>query len=147
MGGFGFVVPIGERRRILAASMASAKFPGRAPPGKLLARVFLGGALQPEILAASDAELCRVAAEELAELLAIRGSPEWSELVRWPGAMPLYHLGHLERVGRIERAVARSPGLALAGNAYHGVGVPQCIASGQRAAAAVAQHLRSVPAT
>jgi protoporphyrinogen/coproporphyrinogen III oxidase len=131
---FGFVVPAIERRRILSASFSSVKFPGRAPAGKELIRVFLGGALQPEMLDLSDEELCGVVDVELRDLLGITGGPCLRLVFRWPASMPQYHLGHLERVRWIKERVAQLTGLALAGNAYEGVGIPQCIRSGEQAA-------------
>ncbi|MEX2139652.1 MAG: protoporphyrinogen oxidase [Pirellulales bacterium] len=135
LNGFGFVVPAVERRRILAASFASVKFAGRAPDERVLIRVFIGGALQPEIIDRNnDGELQRVACEELNELLGASGEPEIATVARWKNAMPQYHVGHLDRVAHIEARVAKLPGLQLAGSAYHGVGVPHCIHSGQQAA-------------
>jgi oxygen-dependent protoporphyrinogen oxidase len=131
---FGFVVPQAERRRIIAASFASLKFTGRAPADSVLIRVFIGGALQPELSELPDAELRRIAFEELSDLLQITGEPLLVDIARWPASMPQYHVGHLQRVARIEQLAARHPNFALAGNAYHGVGIPQCIASGHRAA-------------
>jgi len=139
--GFGFVVPARERRRILAGSFASEKFPGRAPADQVLVRVFLGGELQAELLEQPDDALARIAIDELADLLKIAAPPRWTEVIRWSQAMPLYHLGHLERLTRIEQALARQPELALAGNAYHGVGIPQCVESGERAAERIAAAL------
>jgi oxygen-dependent protoporphyrinogen oxidase len=141
--GFGFVVPYVERRRIIAASFASQKFTGRAPAGTFLVRAFLGGALQPELLHLPDAELRQIALEELRELLGIRGEPLIADIARWPRSMPQYHVGHLARVARIEQLAARYPTLALAGNAYHGVGIPQCIASAHSAAERIATFLLS----
>jgi oxygen-dependent protoporphyrinogen oxidase len=134
LDGFGFVVPQMERRRIIAASFASLKFPGRAPSDDVLIRVFIGGALQSKLLDLSDADLHRIALEELTELLHITGEPLISDIARWPRSMPQYHVGHLARVSRIEQLVAGYSTLALAGNAYHGVGIPHCVASGQAAA-------------
>ncbi len=131
---FGFVVPQIEGRRIVAASFASQKFPGRAPVGCVLVRAFVGGSMRPELVELSDDELRRLVVDELGELLAITGLPEWMDIARWPRSMPQYLVGHVERVERIERLAARWPTMALAGNAYHGVGVPQCIASGEAAA-------------
>ncbi|HEY3391146.1 MAG TPA: protoporphyrinogen oxidase [Lacipirellulaceae bacterium] len=131
---FGFVVPQVERRRIIAASFASLKFPGRAPEGCVLIRVFIGGALQPELAELVDADLRRLALEELRDLLYITGEPILTDIAHWPDSMPQYHVGHLERIARIEQLAARHHRLALAGNAYHGVGIPQCIASGESAA-------------
>jgi oxygen-dependent protoporphyrinogen oxidase len=140
---FGFVVPQIERRRVIAGSFASLKFPGRAPDDRVLIRVFLGGALQPELVALPDADLCRIAVEELTDLLHISGEPLLTDIARWPSSMPQYHVGHLDRIARIEQLAARHSGLALAGNAYRGVGIPQCIASGQRAADLAAGTIRN----
>jgi oxygen-dependent protoporphyrinogen oxidase len=134
MESFGFVVPAIEQRKILSASYSSVKFPGRAPEGKALIRVFIGGALQAEILEHSDDQLRAIAEEELSDLLGIRGGAEISQVFRWPGAMPQYYVGHLDRLQRIERRLAQLPGLALAGNVFTGVGIPQCIRSGEAAA-------------
>jgi oxygen-dependent protoporphyrinogen oxidase len=130
----GLVVPRITGRRALAVSFSSSKFPGRAPPGRVLVRVFLGGALDPETLALDDAALAAVAVQEAGELLGAAGEPELVQIDRWAGGMPQYHVGHADRVARIESAVAGHPGLALAGAAYRGVGIPQVIASGQAAA-------------
>ena len=134
LDGFGLVVPQVEQRRILAASFPSVKFAGRAPPGHVLIRVFLGGALQPEWNECDDATLQQVAQQELAELIGAAGPPNLCAVARWRESMPQYELGHAARVQSIESRVARWPGLELAGNAYRGVGVPACIQSGQQAA-------------
>ena len=131
---FGLVVPAIERRRVLAVSCASRKFPGRAPEGHVLLRTFVGGAMQPEMLALSDEELVRIVRDELAGIFGVTGAPEFSVVARYQRGMPQYHVGHLERVAAIGAAAARHPGLALAGNAYHGVGVPDVIHSGEQAA-------------
>jgi oxygen-dependent protoporphyrinogen oxidase len=137
LDGFGFVVPENERRRIIAGSFASLKFPGRAPDHHVLIRVFIGGALQPEMLKLQDDELIRIASDELADLLRITGSPVASDVARWPASMPQYYVGHLARVKRIEQLVGEYPTLALAGNAYRGVGIPHCVRSGESAAARI----------
>ncbi len=134
LDGFGFVVPTIEKRRIIAGSFSSVKFPGRAPEGKVLLRVFIGGALQPELLSLSDAETSKIVLEELRDLLGITGEPEFCDIARWHGAMPQYHVGHLDKVRQIEERTAAIPGLALAGNSYHGVGVPFCVHDGEQAA-------------
>jgi len=131
---FGFVVPEIERRDILAGSFSSRKFPGRAPEGCVLIRTFLGGALRPELVERSDDELRAIVGRELGQLLGIRGEPHLFTVQRWRGAMPQYHLGHVDLVKHITARTAEHRGLALAGNAYHGVGMPQCVHSGRRAA-------------
>jgi oxygen-dependent protoporphyrinogen oxidase len=138
---FGFVVPAAEKRRVLAASFSSLKYPGRAPEGQVLVRVFVGGATQPELANLPDDELRRLVREELADLLGAQGEPLLWHIARWHGAMPQYHVGHLEKVGRIERLAAAHPNLALAGSAYRGVGVPMCIHSGEAAAESVLRQL------
>jgi oxygen-dependent protoporphyrinogen oxidase len=145
LDGFGFVVPQGAGRRIIAGSFASLKFPGRAPAEHVLFRVFVGGALQPELLGLSDHELVQVARDELTELLQISGEPLLADIARWPRSMPQYHVGHLDRLRRIERLAAAHPRFALAGNAYRGVGIPQCITSGQAAAERIAAGFSAAP--
>jgi len=131
----GVVIPRAAGRRILAVSFSSSKFPGRAPPGCVLMRVFIGGALDPEAMALSDDALVARARDEVGGILGARGEPRLIRVERWDHAMPQYHVGHVARVARIEAAVAGHPGLALAGAAYEGVGIPQVIASAQKAAA------------
>ena len=133
----GMVVPRVAGRRALAVSFSSAKFPGRAPPGCVLVRVFVGGALDPATTQLPDADLTTLAREEVATLIGATGVPLLVQIDRWRGAMPQYHVGHLDRVARIEGAAAAIGTFALAGAAYRGVGIPQVIASGQVAAAAV----------
>lgn len=135
---FGFVVPHIERRQILAASFPGVKFPGRGDDDTVPFRVFLGGVLRPELVDLADEKLAAIAAGELQQLLGIRGEPSHSSVARWRDAMPQYALGHIELVKEIERLTAAHPNLALAGNAYHGVGIPQCIVSGQAAATSLA---------
>ena len=137
--GFGFVVPATENRQTLAGSFSSIKFPGRAPDGCISVRVFIGGALQNELLEKSDDELQQLASKELDELIGITGDPLFASVTRWNEAMPQYHVGHTERIRRVKDRVADLPGLALAGNIYEGVGVPNCIHSGETAAEAVMQ--------
>jgi oxygen-dependent protoporphyrinogen oxidase len=133
----GLVVPRREGRRMLAASFSSQKFPGRAPAGSVLIRTFVGGALDPATAAIEDERLVPLVLAELREILGVRGSPQIVQINRWLDAMPQYTVGHADRVATIRRLVAGHHGLALAGAAYEGVGIPQVIASGQAAAASV----------
>ena len=134
LDGFGAVVPIVEGREILAVSFTSVKFPRRAPEGTVLMRVFLGGATQPQLADLDDAEVAAIVRRELGDLLGARGEPLFLEVARHSRAMPQYTLGHLDRVAEIRRLAGRHPGLALAGNAYDGVGIPDCIRSARQAA-------------
>jgi oxygen-dependent protoporphyrinogen oxidase len=142
LDGFGVVIPEIERREILAASFSSVKFTGRAPPGKVLIRIFFGGAARPQQVELPDDELQRIACRELGELLGASGEPELFRVRRWTACMPQYHLGHLARVERIEARVAQLACLELAGNAYRGVGIPLCIRSGELAAERICRAIR-----
>ncbi|HEY4262031.1 MAG TPA: protoporphyrinogen oxidase, partial [Schlesneria sp.] len=143
LNSFGLVVPHRERRRILATSFSSRKFPERAPEDSVLMRTFVGGAMQPELNDYEDASLKRIVREELSEIFGIQGPPEIELVVRYPRAMPQYHIGHLERVKRIESLTTSHQGLALAGNAFRGVGIPDAIVSGESAAEHVFMSNRS----
>jgi oxygen-dependent protoporphyrinogen oxidase len=138
LDGFGLVVPAVENRKIIACSLASVKFPGRAPEGNVLLRVFIGGALQPELMDQSDSAIKQLVLHELAELIGLSGEPEFCDIARWHGAMPQYHVGHLDLVRQIEERAAAIPHFALAVNAYRGVGVPFCVKSGEDAAQRIA---------
>jgi len=134
LDGFGFVVPQTERRPVIACTFSSVKYPGRAPEGGALLRVFLGGAMNEGVLEGDDETLARLARGELAELLGVRVPPLWTRVGRYPRAMPQYQIGHLARVEAIEGCVRELSGLALAGGAYRGVGIADCVRSGEDAA-------------
>jgi len=131
---FGLVVPAIEKRKILAVSFTSRKFPGRAPDGCVQLRTFVGGAMQPELMKLTDDEIKALVRGELRDLLGVGGKPDFEIVARWTRSMPQYHVGHLDLVGRIEADVNRFANLALAGNALHGVGIPDAVHSGELAA-------------
>jgi len=135
--GFGFVVPHAERRPLIACTYSSRKYPGRAPDGFELVRAYLGGARRPEMVERTDTELVGAVREELRALLGITAEPVLAHTGRQQRAMPQYAVGHLERVAAIERMTEPWTGLALAGAAYRGVGIPDCIRGGEAAADAV----------
>jgi protoporphyrinogen/coproporphyrinogen III oxidase len=137
LDGFGFVVPRAEGRALLACTFSSVKYPGRAPDGHVLLRCFLGGALDARALEADDETLATRAREELREALGIDAPPVLTRVARWPLSMPQYHVGHLPRVEAIEHRVRSLSGLALAGGAYRGVGIADCVRSGEAAAESV----------
>jgi protoporphyrinogen/coproporphyrinogen III oxidase len=139
LDGFGFVVPLVEARSIVACTYSSVKYPGRAPDGHVLLRAFVGGALQQHLFDQDDAAMAASVRQELRALLGITGEPLLTRIHRHPQAMPQYRVGHLDRMARIDAHLAQLPGLALAGNAYRGVGIPDCIHSGELAAEAVWQ--------
>jgi len=134
MDAFGLVVPAIERRKILAVSFSSRKFPDRALAGQILLRTFVGGAMQPELLNNDDDSIAGFVNDELRSIFGMKAEPFFNEVIRYNNAMPQYHVGHLDRVARIESLLKNTPGLHLAGNAYTGVGIPDSIASGWVAA-------------
>ncbi len=136
-GGFGFVVPASEPCDLLAVTWSSAKFDGRAPPGHHLVRAFTGGHGREAIAELPDSELVARVRRELGRWLALRAEPLRVWISRWRAGNPQYDVGHFERVQRIEALAAALPGLRLAGGAYRGVGVPDCIRSGAAAATAI----------
>ncbi len=135
LDGFGFVVPRVEGRAILACTFSSVKYPGRAPEGTALLRCFLGGALNERVLDGSDDDLLATARAELRAALGVTAAPILARVHRWPFAMPQYRVGHIDRIAAIMRAVDSLPGLVLAGGGYRGVGISDCIHSGETAAA------------
>ena len=144
LDGFGFVVPAVEHRNIIACSYSSIKFPHRAPEGMATLRVFLGGALRPEITTLSEPEVVSLAQRDLRHYLGIKAQPIWYKLARWAESMPQYEVGHAARVDQIMHAVHNLPGLYLAGNAYSGVGIPDCIKGGENVARAALERLHTL---
>lgn len=134
LDGFGFVVPEIENRKIIACSFASTKFPDRAPEDKVLLRVFLGGALHPEIFALSDGDLVQTALVELRHYLGIKRFPRKIWIKRWTNAMPQYTVGHLKLVEQLKNGFAAHEGLVWTNSALTGVGIPDCVRSGFEAA-------------
>jgi oxygen-dependent protoporphyrinogen oxidase len=137
LDGFGFVVPMIEKRGIIACSFSSVKFRGRAPEGYALLRCFIGGAIQPEAYEWDDSSMIDRAHKEVSELLQIKSRPLFTMVHRHPNSMPQYQVGHLEHIARINEKVSKYRGLALAGSAYSGVGIPDCVHSGETAAEGV----------
>ncbi|HVJ09434.1 MAG TPA: protoporphyrinogen oxidase [Acidisarcina sp.] len=135
--GFGFLIPASENRSMLACTFVHRKFPNRTPDGIGLLRCFLGGARNSALLDESDEQLESRVRTELKEILGLTANPRFVRIHRWRKAMAQYSVGHQERMDRISQAVARQPRLALAGNAYLGIGVPDCIRTGQAAAASI----------
>jgi oxygen-dependent protoporphyrinogen oxidase len=131
---FGIVVPAIENRRVLAISFTSLKYPGRVQDDEILVRLFLGGAMHPELLTLSNEQLLEIASEELREIIEWDGKARWSEVIRWESAMPQYDVGHLQQVELLEKLLeSHDPTVRVAGATYRGVGVPQCIRSGRKA--------------
>jgi oxygen-dependent protoporphyrinogen oxidase len=132
--GFGFLVPRSEGRRVLATTFVHNKFNHRAPADRALIRCFLGGIHDYAVLSLPEDEIVAIVRHELGQILGIKAEPLFARVYKWRAAMAQYDVGHLERLQRIERLRQQFPTLALAGNAYRGIGVPDCIRSGKTAA-------------
>ena len=135
--GFGFLVPRSEGRRMLAATFVHNKFPHRASEDRALLRCFLGGARDEQILDSSEEEILAIVRAELRQIIRLDAEPLFTRVYKWKSAMAQYFVGHLERLQRIESLRQRLPGLALAGNGYKGIGVPDCVRSGVEAASKI----------
>lgn len=133
----GFVVPHIEHRQIMALTLTTQKYAGRAPQGTTVVRGFVGGAFAPELAAASDDAITAIVRAEIRDLLDIRSEPTLSIVRHWPNALPEYAVGHRDLVMRIRDDAARIGSLGLAGNAYEGAGIPDCIRSARDAAAVI----------
>lgn len=140
--GFGFIVPMAEGRKIMACTWSSSKWGGRVPDDEhVLVRAFVGGARNQHLAAIPDDEMLAMVKSELKDLMGIDAGPVDTWIFRWPGGMPQYTIGHLDRVAKIDQLVAKHPGLYVAGGSYRGVGVPDCINSGAKAAESAMAHM------
>ena len=135
--GFGFLVPRKERRRLVACTWVGTKFSHRVPEGKIVARCFLGGMQDAAVLDESDDAVTAAVSGELREIAGIAARPRFARIARWPRSMAQYTVGHAQRIAEIEARAAAIPGLYLAGNAYSGIGIPDCIRMGKAAAEAI----------
>ena len=140
---FGFVVPAIENRNLVAGSFSSVKFDGRAPEGHVLMRAFVGGAMNRQLMERDDGEIVSACRSDLGDLLGITAAPSLTMVHRWPDSMPQYAVGHLDGIDAMRRRLAGLPGLELAGNGFEGVGIPDCINSGQRAAQSILEQGQS----
>ncbi len=141
--GFGFVVPQLEKKKIIGCTFSSIKYPGRAPEGFILIRAFLGGAFQKEVFDLPDAALEKAVRGELYEILGIKARPYFSQISRFPRSMPRYEVGHLDLVRTIREQLKNHSGLFLTGNAYTGIGIPDCIHAAEKTAATIWESVHS----
>jgi len=132
--GFGFLIPRSEGTRMMATTFVHTKFPHRAPLDRALLRCFIGGARNEALLDAPDDQILTIVCGELAQIIGLRAQPLFTRVYRWRRAMAQYPVGHLDRLLRIDALLQQLPGLALAGNGYRGIGVPDCIRTGDEAA-------------
>jgi oxygen-dependent protoporphyrinogen oxidase len=135
--GFGFLIPKKERRRLVACTWVGTKFSYRVPEGKIVARCFLGGSGDAAALDEPDDAIIAAVTGELREIAGITARPRFTRIARWPRSMAQYTVGHPQRLAEIETRAAAIPGLYLAGNAYTGIGIPDCIRMGRAAAESI----------
>ena len=125
LDGFGFLVPKKERKRMTACTWVSSKWDHRAPAGHVLFRCFVG-----DTNAGADVE----AVNGLRAYMGVEAAPLFTRVYPWPESMAQYHVGHRERIQEIEARAARHDGLHLLGNAFHGIGIPDCVREAKRCA-------------
>ena len=135
--GFGFLVPARERQSLVACTYVGRKFPHRTPEGMSLLRCFLGGAGRAAVLTQSDDEVTSATRADLERLLGITAKPAFCSISRWPRSMAQYTVGHAGRMREVSERVAQHPGLHLIGNAYRGIGIPDCIQLARETATAM----------
>jgi oxygen-dependent protoporphyrinogen oxidase len=141
LDGFGFLVPKRERRRLVACTWVGTKFSHRVPSGTTLLRCFLGGMDDGAILSENDDAIIATVVNELHRIVGLRAAPAFSRIFRWPRSMAQYTVGHPARLAEIEARTAAIPGFQLAGNAYTGIGIPDCVRMGKQAAEAISKAL------
>jgi oxygen-dependent protoporphyrinogen oxidase len=141
LDGFGFLAPAREKPAVLGTLFSSTMFENRAPSEVAVLTTFVGGRRNPELAAAGDAEVRGAVQEELARLLGAGADPMWSEITRWPRAIPQYTMGHLQRIAKVEEAERSIPGLYFCANYRGGVSIGDCVKAGHATAERVAGHL------
>lgn len=141
LDGFGYIAPQRTRRDLLGVQWCSSVYPDRAPPGLVLLRAMCGGWHRPEMVDWDDARLVEAVRAELRMAMGVTVPPVFQHIARWQRAIPQYHLGHLERVARIEQRTTQFPGLFLGGNAYRGVALNDCTEQAQAIAGHVKDYL------
>ncbi|MDO8964822.1 MAG: protoporphyrinogen oxidase [Coriobacteriia bacterium] len=141
LNAFGVLCPGIEKRSLMAATYSSTKWTNRAPKGKALLRGFVGGPHNQEIMQKSDDELIEIVKSEFRAILGLKVEPAFARVYRWVNGMPQYTMGHLDRVARIEHRVSMIPTLGVGGGSYRGVGIANCIESGEAAVTKVLGEL------
>lgn len=139
--GFGFLAPAKERRRLLACTFVHAKFPSRVPPDRALLRCFLGGSRDQEVLDLDDEQVGRLVLSELRSILGISEEPRFVKVYRWRRSMAQYAVGHADRITAIYQRLPHQPGIFLAGNWESGIGISDCVRTGQAAVVGCLRYL------
>lgn len=140
--GFGFLVPKKERQRLVACTWVQNKFSHRVPDDKIVLRCFFGGSSDEAILGESDKSILSIARTEIQRIMGVTAEPVAHSMARWPRSMAQYNVGHQALVAEIEQQAARLPGVHLAGNAYSGIGLSDCIRTAREAARNIAATAR-----
>jgi oxygen-dependent protoporphyrinogen oxidase len=143
LNGFGFVVPRAEKRKILACTWTSSKFPHRAPEGHVMLRCFIGGALNEELAEQDPESLANMVKDELKHIMGIKQVPVLTKVFHYKKSNVQYHVGHADLIDSVQENLSDFPGLYLAGSAYTGIGIPDCIQNGSQAAEAVIDYLNA----
>jgi oxygen-dependent protoporphyrinogen oxidase len=147
LDGFGFLVPRSEPFRILGTLWESSIYPGRAPAGRALLRVMIGGACDPDAVTLGDDDLLRIVRRDLAAIMGIANRPEFVRIIRHRRGIPQYVKGHASRLRAVDARLQALPGLYLAGNSYRGVSLNSCIAEAHGIAKGVLEYLAARPTT
>lgn len=145
LDGFGFLVPEKERRTVAAATWINTKFPSRVPPNLAALRAFIVGAQAQERIAEPERNLLETVKDEFRRIMGVQAMPLYSSIYKWPKSMPQYVVGHAARVRNIREQVAQMPGLELVGNAFDGVGIPDCVRLAKDAAGRIFTRSRNSP--
>lgn len=139
--GFGFLIPHVAQRALIACTWTSNKFPHRADADHVLVRGFAGGAHNPQVVDRDDDTLVALVRDELRVLAGITAPPLFARVFRWRAAMPQYPVGYADLLAQMRKHLVDTPGLFLAGNAFAGVGIPDCIHTGAQTAERVLEYL------
>jgi oxygen-dependent protoporphyrinogen oxidase len=135
--GHGFLIPKVERKRLAAGTWVATKFSHRAPDNRVVLRCFVGG----DAMNGSDDEIVAEVLAELRDLIGLTAKPIFTRVARWHRSMAQYTVGHNKRLEEIRARLAQMPGLHVTGNAYEGIGIPDCIRMGKQAANAIVPKL------
>jgi oxygen-dependent protoporphyrinogen oxidase len=141
LNGFGFLVPRAERNTLSAATWVSTKFPSRIPPNLAGLRGFVVGDQAQQLMRTPDSDVIELVCADYRRIMGIQARPLLSTVHRWPRSMPQYLVGHPQRKESIARALSDCPGLFLVGNAYDGVGIPDCVRLGEEMANHIAARV------
>ena len=142
----GYLVPAVDGRAVKAVTFSTVKWPHLAAQAPVhVVRCSVGRSGDVAVLQRDDEDLAALAAAELAAAIGVTAPSVARRVTRWGGGLPQYNVGHLDRVARIRAAVARQPGLAVAGAAYDGIGIPACVATARSAAGQVTAYLATRP--